>query len=131
VRRFVLGGAQFIVSVTNEAFFGACGAPYQTLAMNIFRAVENRVAVVRASPTGISAFIGPDGAILERVHDTGGRDLFVSGVLVRDVTLASSTTFYTRHGDIFAQVAVAVALFGTLSASRAPRRSDAPERGAS
>jgi len=48
-RRFVLGGANFMVSVTNESVFGATAGPYQTLAMNAFRAVENRVAVARAA----------------------------------------------------------------------------------
>jgi apolipoprotein N-acyltransferase len=124
-RRFVLGGAQFMVSVTNEAFLGKGGAAYQTLAMNVFRAVENRVAVVRASPTGVSAFIAPNGEVLDRVRAADGRDLFVSGILVRDVPLAESLTFYTRHGDIFAFVSAVLGLVGTLPLSRVARRAAA------
>ncbi|MBA7674590.1 Apolipoprotein N-acyltransferase [subsurface metagenome] len=108
-RRFVLDGANLMVSVTNEGFFGRTAAPHQTLAMNVFRAVENRVAVVRAAPTGISAFINPSGEIVDRVRDGNGKDLFVSGFLVRDVPLSNTKTFYTMYGDIFAYVVIGMA----------------------
>jgi len=71
--------------------------------MNVFRAIENRVTVVRAATTGVSAFISSKGEILGRVTDGAGRDLFVSGILVRDVPLATARTFYTARGDIFGQ----------------------------
>lgn len=109
-RRFVRDGANVMVSVTNEGLFGATSAPHQTLAMNVFRAVENRVAVARAATTGVSAFIGPTGAIVARVQDGAGRDTFVSGILVSDVPLSSKKTFYTVHGDVFAQAVVGGAL---------------------
>ena len=109
-RRFVAGGANFMVSVTNEAVFGASSGPYQTVAMNVFRAVENRVTVARAATTGVSAFIDARGRILERVVDAAGNDLYVRGLLVRDVALAEGTTFYTRHGDAFAIAVAAAAL---------------------
>jgi apolipoprotein N-acyltransferase len=109
-RRFVLAGANVMVSVTNEYVFGSTSGPYQTLAMNAFRAVENRVAIARAATTGISAFIDSRGRIVSRVADADGKDLFVAGVLVWDVPLATEKSFYTRHGDLFAQAAAAVAL---------------------
>jgi apolipoprotein N-acyltransferase len=109
-RRFVLAGAHFMVSVTNEAGFGATSAPHQALAMVVFRAVENRVTIARAATTGVSAFIDSKGEISARIIDGHGRDLFVSGVSVRDVRLASKKTFYTLYGDVFAQ-----ALVGTVS----------------
>jgi len=59
-RQFVKQGANFMVSVTNEEFFGRTAAPYQTLAATVFRAVENRVAIARCAPTGVSAFILPE-----------------------------------------------------------------------
>jgi apolipoprotein N-acyltransferase len=109
-RRFVRDGANVMVSVTNEGLFGATSAPHQTLAMNVFRAVENRVAVARAATTGVSAFIDPTGAIVARVQDGAGRDTFVSGILVSDVPLSSKKTFYTVHGDVFAQAVVGGAI---------------------
>lgn len=109
-RRFVLDGANFMVSVTNESAFGATSGPYQALAMNAFRAVENRVAIARAATTGVSAFIDPHGRIVSRVADSSGTDLFVPGVLTWDVPLSEHKTFYTQHGDAFAQ-GISVASF--------------------
>lgn len=110
-RRFVLDGANFMVSVTNESVFGPTSGPHQTLAMNVFRAVENRVAIARAATTGVSAFIDPHGRIVSRVTDAAGADMFVSGVLAWDVPLSEQKTLYTRYGDAFAQaVSLAAAL---------------------
>ena len=100
-RRFVKKGAQFMVSVSNEGFLRHTVAPYQTLAMNVFRAVENRVTVARAATTGISAFISPTGKILAKIEDEHKRDISVAGILVRDIPLSDKKTFYTRFGDIF------------------------------
>ena len=119
-RRFVRDGAQFMVSVTNEGAFGATSGPHQTLAMNVFRAVENRVAIARAATTGVSAFIDSKGKIVARVRDASGKDLFVPGVLVWDVPLSRRTTFYTLYGDVFAQVAGGVALVILLLSARSP-----------
>jgi len=110
-RRFVREGAHFMVSVTNEGFLGRTSAPYQSLAMNVFRAVENKVAIVRAATTGVSAFINPDGEIVERVRDSNGNDLFVSGVLVGDVPLSNIKTLYTVYGEVFAYAVIGVAAF--------------------
>ncbi len=110
-RRFVEKGANFMVSATNEGFFGPTAAPNQTLAMNIFRAVENRVAVARSATTGVSAFINPNGEIVERIRDKNNKDLFVAGFLVRDIPLSNKKTFYTVHGDIFAYCVIGLTVF--------------------
>jgi len=121
-RRFVRKGADFMVSATNEGFMKGTGGHYQVLAMNVFRAVENRRSVVRAATTGVSAFIAPSGRIVSRVRDAGGRDLFVPGYGIWDMPLVKGQTFYTRHGDIFAFIACGVTvllfLFSTGSAIR-------------
>jgi len=82
--------------------------------MNAFRAVENRVAVARAATTGISAFIDSRGRIVSRVADANGNDLYVPGVLIWDVPLSRAKSFYTLHGDLFAQLASAVSLLLVL-----------------
>ena len=115
-RRFVKAGANFMVNVTNEGYTGRSAAPYQTLAMTVFRAVENRVVVLRAATTGISCFIAPDGAIIRRIQDQKGNDLFVSGIMVRNVPLYHAGTSYTMHGDWFAFAAIVVTLAGLLAA---------------
>ena len=63
VRRFVHNGAQLLINVTNDAWFGETSAPYQHLAMEAMRAVENRVPLVRSANTGISAIVHIDGRI--------------------------------------------------------------------
>jgi apolipoprotein N-acyltransferase len=104
VRRFVAGGAELLVNMTNDAWYGTTSAPYQHLAMTVFRAVENRRYMVRAANTGISAVVDPWGRVLAETR------LFEPTVLVREVPLVSGTTFYTRHGDVFARACVALAL---------------------
>lgn len=111
-REFVRRGAVFMVSATNESWFGPTAAPYQLLAMTTIRAAENRISIARAANTGVSAFIDPYGRITDRVRDAAGRDLFVEGVLLHDVHVSQSRTFYTRYGDVFAflQIALSAAL---------------------
>ncbi|HUU81666.1 MAG TPA: apolipoprotein N-acyltransferase [Acidobacteriota bacterium] len=106
VRQFVRSGAQLIVNITNEAWFGKTDAPYQFVAMNVFRAVENRVYVVRCANTGISCVINDQGRIINRVTDQEGRDVFVRGVLTERVIPLNHDTFYTRHGDLLVWVSI-------------------------
>jgi apolipoprotein N-acyltransferase len=121
VRKFVKNGAQFIVNMTNEAWFGETAAPEQFLSMNVFRAVENRVYVVRCANTGISCFIDPCGRVIDRVKDKNGKDIFVRGFLTGEVVPLKSNTFYTRHGDWFAWLCVIVSLIFILFAIVKPR----------
>jgi len=114
VREFVKGGARLIVNMTNDAWFGRTSGPWQHLAMYPFRAVEHRVAVVRAANTGISAFIAPSGKIFRRVP------LYERTVAAERVPLRTRTTLYTRLGDWLAYLALAVS--GGLLAKRAWRR---------
>jgi len=101
-REFVKRGARFMVSATNESWFGDTAAPYQLLAMSVFRAAENRVAIARSTNTGITAFIDPFGRITERLRGPEQQELFVDGLLLGSVPLSEGLTFYTRYGDVFA-----------------------------
>ena len=60
----ITDGANVMVTITNDAWFGNSAAPSQHFGMVVFRAVENHLAFARAANTGISGFIAPDGAIL-------------------------------------------------------------------
>ncbi len=104
VRRFPARGAELLVNVTNDAWYGTTSAPYQHLAMAAFRAVENRRYLVRAANTGITAVVDPWGRVLEPTR------LFDRTVLVREVPFVAETSFYTRHGDVFARACAAIAL---------------------
>lgn len=109
-RQFVKNGANFMVNITNEAWFGETAAPYEFVSMSVLRAVENRVSVVRSANTGISCFIDPYGRITGRVRD-GEKDIFVGGYLTSGVTLSQAKTFYTLYGDIFIYLNIMAAIF--------------------
>ncbi|UCE87004.1 MAG: apolipoprotein N-acyltransferase [Deltaproteobacteria bacterium] len=100
-RRMAAQGVDFMVSMTNEAFIDSAEARHQMLAMNVFRAIENRVAIVRTATTGVSAIIEPSGRVVERIRGDHGDDVNVRGYLVGEVPLVSERTFYTRHGEWF------------------------------
>jgi apolipoprotein N-acyltransferase len=101
VREFVRNGAEFLVNITNDAWFGRSGAPYQHLAMAAMRAVENGTYLVRAANTGISAVIAPSGAILAQT------DIFTEGALVGTIHPRQRETPYTRYGDVVAWISAA------------------------
>lgn len=110
VRHFVDRGAQFLVNITNDAWFGDSPASYQHLSMVVFRAVENRVPIVRAANTGISAVIEPTGQVRQQT------DLFVRTWIKDHIMPAiGPAPFYTRYGDVFVYgcfLVVALALVG-------------------
>ncbi len=108
-RKFVRNGADFMVNITNEAWFNQSAAPYQFLAMSVFRAVENRVSLVRAGNTGISCFINPNGRIIGRVQNNN-KELFVKGYLTGEIPLSQNRTFYTSYGDVFIYISLVITL---------------------
>jgi len=118
VRQFVKIGAQAIINITNEAWFGKTAAPYQFLSMSVFRAVENHVFVVRCANTGISCFIDPYGRIVNRVKDENDRDIFIRGVLTDSIIPLESKTFYTRYGDWLSWLSFICTLFFLFFALR-------------
>jgi apolipoprotein N-acyltransferase len=103
-RRFVKEGADFLVTITNDAWFGKTSAPYQHFAIASFRAVENRVFIARAANTGISGFIDPNGRILKQ-----GR-IFTEEAMNGTIRLSKGKTFYTLYGDVFAWLCSALSL---------------------
>lgn len=117
VRRYVKEGAEFLVNITNDAWFGRSAAPTQHLAMAVLRAVENRRYLVRAANTGISAIVDSSGRILH------ASDLFVPTVITDQIRVERAQTFYTRYGDLFAWTCVifTVVVFMTTWARNAVR----------
>ncbi len=109
-RRFVKRGAHFLVTITNDAWFGRTSAPYQHLSMAAFRAVENRVFVARAANTGITGFIDPKGKIVKQ-----GR-IFTEEAMNGTIRLSNRKTFYTLYGDVFAWVCSAFSLLLLVNA---------------
>ena len=102
-RALVNNGAAVLVNITNDAWYGTTAAPHQLFSMTVFRAIENRRALVRAANTGISGFIDPAGRVLA---ETG---LFTEDAAVMEMPLLSVRSIYARFGDSFARFALALA----------------------
>lgn len=100
VRDFVNSGAEFMVNITNEAWFLRSTEPYQHLSASVFRAAEHKVNVVRAANTGISCVIDPYGRVVKKVSKAG-HELFVDGFLSAELTIIKENTFYSRFGNVF------------------------------
>jgi apolipoprotein N-acyltransferase len=105
VRKFVNRGADVIVTITNDAWFGKTSAPYQHFSMAVFRAVENRTPVIRAANTGISGFIDSRGRIKSK------SEIFTEAILTEEVSSAKEgRTFYTGYGDLFAFLCIIITI---------------------
>jgi apolipoprotein N-acyltransferase len=109
-RKWVLSGANVLVNLTNDAWYGKSSAPYHSLAMSVLRAVETRRSLVRSANTGISAFVDPTGTITDR------SEIFVSWAATAQVFLGEETTIWVRYGYLFGPVCLAVGLMSGLGA---------------
>ena len=115
VRRFVADGGELLLAITNDAWYGRTGAPYQFLVMTAVRSAENRVWTARAANTGVSAIIDDRGRV--RMQS----ELFEQTLLVADLPLRSGGSFYARHGD-WLPVACAAGVASLALAARLRRR---------
>ena len=112
VRQFAENGAEFMVTVTNDAWFGPSSAASQHFSMVVFRAVENHLAFARSANTGISGFIDPFGRIIEATP------IFTEQAAKATIQVWRPDTFYSRHGDVFAYgcaiICALLILFGSF-----------------
>lgn len=109
-RKETLKGANLLVNITNDAWYGVSSAPYQHLALSVFRAVENRRFLVRSTNSGVSAVIMPTGKIMV---ESG---LFEPALIVSPVALLEHLSLYTLYGDWFAWACLAYAGLGVAMA---------------
>jgi apolipoprotein N-acyltransferase len=100
VRKFYSNGGDYMVNITNDAWFGKTSGPYQHFSMAVFRAVENRKPVIRAANTGISGFIDSNGKIISLT------DLFQKAILTEDIKTDSTVSFYAKYGDLFSYLCI-------------------------
>ncbi len=108
IRRFTGRGAEVIVNITNDGWFGETSAPYQHLRMSRVRAAENRRYIVRAANTGVSAIIDPYGNIVARTEI--GERRVLDGV----AGYRGDLTVYVRYGDVFAWLAALASVVLTV-----------------
>jgi apolipoprotein N-acyltransferase len=108
VRQFAAHGAEVFVNISNDAWFGDSGAPWQHLNMARMRAVENHRWLLRCTNNGITASIDPFG----RVVAVAPRNQRVA--LAAPYELLSDSTFYTRYGDWFPILCAIISITGLL-----------------
>jgi apolipoprotein N-acyltransferase len=92
-RRYRKLGAQFLVNITNDAWFGRTSAPRQHASHLVLRAIETRMGVARAANSGISEFVDP----LGRAY--AATDLNVEAIVADRLRTSDVVTVYTRLGD--------------------------------
>jgi apolipoprotein N-acyltransferase len=98
VRQFVKNGAEVLVNISDDGWYGDSGAPWQHLNMARMRAIENHRWVLRDTNTGITTAIDPNGGMEAQAP----RHVRGAYAFPFDFEPASNQTFYTRHGDWFA-----------------------------
>lgn len=94
-RKFVKNGADILIIITNDAWFGKTSAPYHHAQAAVFRAIENRIPIARCANTGVSAFIDSYGKIIKSTP------IFEKATLIQDMQLRKQDTFFTRYGHVF------------------------------
>jgi len=109
VRKYYVKGGDFMVNMTNDAWFGDTSGPYQHFSMAVFRAIENRKPVIRAANTGISGFIDSSGNILQT------SDIFVGTILRKVIKTDQTLSFYTKYGDLFSFFCIVSSIFLLLN----------------
>ncbi len=107
-RKWVDAGANLLVNITNDAWYGKTSAPHQTLAMTKIRAVETRRSLVRSANTGFSAFIDPLGRVAEE------SPLYVQWRRSRSVPLMEARSFFVCGGYFFPLLCLVLTLIGLV-----------------
>jgi apolipoprotein N-acyltransferase len=121
-RHFVQRDVDFMVNLTNDAWFKTSPAAQMHLANAVFRAVENHRPLVRATNNGDTCVVSEHGFILGQCAP------FTAGHLSCDLLLPVDRpqTFYTRHGDVFVGLCAAICVAGIGLAAFRCNRLDSP-----
>jgi apolipoprotein N-acyltransferase len=125
-REFVRNGARLLINQTNDGWFDQTAGPRQHLSQSVFRAVENRVPLIRTANSGITCLIDSRGGLHGATDNAAGRPprAETRTWAVQPAASAQPLTFYTRYGDmVLGLPCAALALIGCLLAGLAARRS--------
>ncbi|WP_143461798.1 apolipoprotein N-acyltransferase [Leptospirillum ferriphilum] len=93
VREMALKGPDFLVVLSDDAWFGSSDAPYQLFRQSLLRAIENGIPLIRVANTGLSGVMEPDGSVL------GKTSLFTRQEVTISLHQKRRTTFYRLHGE--------------------------------
>jgi len=103
-RKFAQGGAELLITLTNDGWFRESVGSRQHLANAVFRCAETKLPLVRVANTGVTCIIDAFGHVTRELTVNGST--FVQGVLLGEIPIAINPpkTFYTRYGDLFAML---------------------------
>ena len=104
VRHFAQLGAEVLVNISDDGWYGDTSAPWQHLNMARMRAIENRRWLLRCTNNGVTAVIDPYGRVRQSIprHQ--------SDALPAQYGFRDDVTFYTSHGDVFAWLCVLLSI---------------------
>ncbi len=110
VNEYIDRGADFLVNITNDAWYGYSSGPYQHAGMAIFRCIENRVYIARATNSGFSYFCDRFG------RKYNGIGLFKKGYIKGNITPVAGKTVFNRTGPIIGRFGLflIVIVFGIM-----------------
>ena len=117
VRQRVKSGANLIVNITNDGWFGKSSGPFQHAMMSRMRSIENGVTLARCANSGFSMFVDPYGRIL------GQTGLFTREILSKNIPIQKVPSFYNQHGDWLVKLSLLILFVGiVVSVSRRLRK---------
>ncbi|MEW6101108.1 MAG: apolipoprotein N-acyltransferase [Candidatus Omnitrophota bacterium] len=120
--RFVMEGAAFLINVTNDAWYKKTSAAKQHFQASVFRAVENRVNLIRSANTGVSGFIASTGRIISVVKDKAGSEIFVDGYKTEALSLSPvRRTIYNRFPDSLILFSAVLAIYVIILTFKNPK----------
>jgi len=108
VREFTANGAQVLINISDDLWYGETGAPAQHLQMARMRAVENYRWILLATNNGTTASIDPLGRVVKQSPRN------VRTAMVAPFSPQTESTFYSRYGDVFAWACVVISLLAVF-----------------
>jgi len=112
VRQFAADGAELLINVSNDSWFGRSAARQQHLKIARMRAAENRRWLLRSTNDGVTGTIDPAGRLLGTLPN------YVQAASRTGYSYVKETTFYTRYGDWFPLLCAIIAAGALISSTR-------------
>ena len=114
-RQFIRDAPQFMANLSNDGWFLDSDEMEQQKASAVFRCIELRRPMVRATNTGVTCFIDERGVETKRLADPDTGSTLIEGVLPGTIRVPvhPEMTFYARHGDVFSMACLGVCLLAT------------------
>lgn len=121
-REYVREDTDFLLNLTNNGWFGESAAQWQHAAAAMFRAIENRVPLVRCANNGLTCWVDEIGRLHE-VYLGDSDDIYGRGFKTAHIPLLGrgekrEPTFYNRNGDVFGWSCVGVAALALAATAR-------------